>query len=146
MMRKDPPFDMEYIYTTYLLERAEAEGVMVINRPASLRDCNEKLFASAFPQCCPPLVVATAWMCLSLSRHKCGLQTRRHGRGFNLPRHESNPNLSVVLDPTNSGREQIIGQIYLPEIVDDKRILIVNGEPVPMPSREFRQPAKLEAI
>ena len=51
MMRKDPPFDMEYIYTTYLLERAETEGVMVVNRPSALRDCNEKLFATLFPQC-----------------------------------------------------------------------------------------------
>ncbi len=56
-MRKDPPFDMEYIYTTYLLERAENEGVLVVNRPASLRDCNEKFFATAFPQCGPPLIV-----------------------------------------------------------------------------------------
>ena len=58
MMRKDPPFDMEYIYTTYLLERAEAEGVMVVNRPSALRDCNEKLFATLFPQCCPELIVS----------------------------------------------------------------------------------------
>ena len=58
MMRKDPPFDMEYIYTTYLLERAETEGVMVVNRPSALRDCNEKLFATLFPQCCPELIVS----------------------------------------------------------------------------------------
>ena len=58
LMRKDPPFDMEYIYTTYLLERAEADGVMVVNRPGALRDCNEKMFANQFPECCPPVLVS----------------------------------------------------------------------------------------
>ena len=137
MMRKDPPFDMEYIYTTYLLERAEAEGVMVINRPASLRDCNEKLFATAFPQCCPPLVVSRRMDVLKAfhAEHKSAVFKKLDGMGgasiFRVM--ESDPNLSVVLETlTNSGREQIMGQIYLPEIVDgDKRILIVNGEPVP---------------
>ena len=137
MMRKDPPFDMEYIYTTYLLERAEAEGVMVINRPASLRDCNEKLFATAFPQCCPPLVVSRRMDVLKAfhAEHKNAVFKKLDGMGgasiFRVM--ESDPNLSVVLETlTNSGREQIMGQIYLPEIVDgDKRILMVNGEPVP---------------
>ena len=137
MMRKDPPFDMEYIYTTYLLERAEAEGVMVVNRPASLRDCNEKLFATAFHQCCPPLVVSRRMDVLKAfhAEHKNVVFKKLDGMGgasiFRVM--ESDPNLSVVLETlTNSGREQIMGQIYLPEIVDgDKRILIVNGEPVP---------------
>lgn len=137
MMRKDPPFDMEYIYTTYLLERAEAEGVMVLNRPASLRDCNEKLFATTFPQCCPPLVVSRRMDVLKAfhAEHKNVVFKKLDGMGgasiFRVM--ESDPNLSVVLETlTNSGREQIMGQIYLPEIVDgDKRILIVNGEPVP---------------
>ncbi|GIS18824.1 MAG: hypothetical protein CM15mP120_07400 [Pseudomonadota bacterium] len=62
MMRKDPPFDMEYIYTTYLLERAEAEGVLVVNRPGALRDCNEKLFATQFPQCCPHSSSVAVWI------------------------------------------------------------------------------------
>ena len=55
LMRKDPPFDNEYIYSTYILEQAENAGCLVVNRPRSLRDCNEKLFATQFPQCCPPL-------------------------------------------------------------------------------------------
>ena len=59
MLRKDPPFNMNYIYTTYLLEKAEASGALVVNRPASVRDCNEKLFATSFPQCCPPLIVSS---------------------------------------------------------------------------------------
>ena len=65
MMRKDPPFDMEYIYTTYLLERAEAHGVAVVNKPQGLRDCNEKFFATAFSECCPPLVVTRSERLLS---------------------------------------------------------------------------------
>ncbi|MDF1529806.1 MAG: glutathione synthase, partial [Sedimenticola sp.] len=59
LMRKDPPFDMEYIYTTYLLEKAEERGVLIINRPSSLRDCNEKLFTAWFPQCCTPTLVTS---------------------------------------------------------------------------------------
>ena len=58
LMRKDPPFDVNYIYTTYLLEKAEQSGAIVVNKPQSLRDCNEKFFATSFPQCCPPLLVA----------------------------------------------------------------------------------------
>ena len=137
MMRKDPPFDMEYIYTTYLLERAESEGVRVVNRPGSLRDCNEKLFATAFPECCPPLVVSRRLDVLKKfhAEHKNVVFKKLDGMGgasiFRIM--ESDPNLSVVLETlTDGGREQIMGQVYLPEIVDgDKRILIVNGEPVP---------------
>lgn len=137
MMRKDPPFDMEYIYTTYLLERAEADGVRVVNSPRSLRDCNEKLFATTFPQCCPPLVVSRRMDVLKAfhQEHKNVVFKKLDGMGgasiFRLM--EADPNLSVVLETlTNSGTEQIMGQVYLPEIVDgDKRILIVNGEPVP---------------
>lgn len=137
MMRKDPPFDMEYIYTTYLLERAEADGVRVVNRPSSLRDCNEKLFATTFPQCCPPLVVSRRIDSLKAfhKEHKNVVFKKLDGMGgasiFRVM--EADPNLTVVLETlTNSGKEQIMGQVYLPEIVDgDKRILIVNGQPVP---------------
>ena len=137
MMRKDPPFDMEYIYTTYLLEMAENEGVRVVNRPGALRDCNEKLFATTFPQCCPPLIVSRRMDVLKRFHleHKNVVFKKLDGMGgasiFRVM--ESDPNLSVVLETlTNSGKEQIMGQVYLPEIVDgDKRILIVNGKPVP---------------
>lgn len=137
MMRKDPPFDMEYIYTTYLLERVGAEGTKVVNRPSSLRDCNEKLFATLFPQCCPPLIVSRRMDALKAfhAEHKNVVFKKLDGMGgasiFRVM--ESDPNLSVVLETlTNAGNEQIMGQVYLPEIVDgDKRILIVNGKPVP---------------
>ena len=137
MMRKDPPFDMEYIYTTYLLERAETEGVMVVNRPSALRDCNEKLFATLFPQCCPELIVSRRMDQLKAfhKQHANVVFKKLDGMGgasiFRVM--EQDPNLSVVLETlTNSEREQIMGQVYLPEIVDgDKRILLINGEPVP---------------
>jgi glutathione synthase len=137
MMRKDPPFDMEYIYATYLLERAEGQGVKVFNKPQSLRDCNEKFFATYFPECCPPLVVSRNLDVLRdfHAKHRNVVFKPLDGMGgksiFRLM--ENDPNLSVVLETlTDSGRSQIMGQVYLPEIVDgDKRILMVNGEPVP---------------
>ncbi len=137
MMRKDPPFDMEYIYTTYYLERAEAEGVVVVNNPRSLRDCNEKMFATEFPQCMPDLVVSRRHDVLKEfhATHKNCVFKRLDGMGgasiFRIM--EDDPNLSVVLETlTRDENEQIMGQVYLPEIVDgDKRILLIDGEPVP---------------
>ncbi len=137
MMRKDPPFDMEYIYTTYFLERAEQAGVLVVNKPQSLRDCNEKFFATAFPQCCPPLVVSRREDVLRAfqKQHKNVVFKRLDGMGgtsvFRIM--ENDPNLGVVLETlTKGGTEQIMGQLFLPEIADgDKRILLVDGEPVP---------------
>ena len=101
MMRKDPPFDMEYIYSTYLLERAQSLGVRVVNDPRSLRDCNEKLFATAFPQCCPPLVVSRREDVLRdfHKTHKNVVFKRLDGMGgtsvFRIM--ENDPNLTVVL-------------------------------------------------
>ncbi|NBC22505.1 MAG: glutathione synthase [Gammaproteobacteria bacterium] len=137
MMRKDPPFDMEYVYTTYFLERAEAAGVLVVNRPASLRDCNEKFYATAFPQCCPPLVVSRrADVLRAFHREHANVVFKRlDGMGgksvFRIM--EQDPNLGVVLETlTSGGTEQIMGQKYLPEIADgDKRILLIDGEPIP---------------
>ncbi len=137
MMRKDPPFDMEYIYSTYLLERAEAGGVLVVNKPQSLRDCNEKFFATNFPQCCPPLVVSRRLDVLTDFKHRYRnvVFKRLDGMGgksvFRVM--EGDLNLSVILETlTSGGREQIMGQLYLPEIADgDKRILLIDGEPVP---------------
>ncbi len=137
MMRKDPPFDMEYIYSTYLLERAEEQGVLVVNKPQSLRDCNEKFFATAFPECGPALVVSRRLDVLKEfhAQHKNVIFKMLDGMGgasiFRVM--ENDPNLSVVLETlTNHGQQQIMGQIYLPEIVDgDKRILLIDGEPVP---------------
>jgi glutathione synthase len=137
MMRKDPPFDMEYIYTTYFLERAEEAGVLVVNKPESLRDCNEKFFATAFTECCPPLVVSRREDVLRAfqKEHKNVVFKRLDRMGgtsvFRIM--ENDPNLGVVLETlTKGGTEQIMGQLFLPEIADgDKRILLVDGEPVP---------------
>ncbi len=137
LMRKDPPFDMEYVYATYLLERAEEAGVLVVNRPRSLRDCNEKFFATRFPQCCPPLVVSRREDVLRDFQQTHGnvVFKRLDGMGgtsvFRVL--EGDPNLGVILETlTRGGQEQIMGQLYLPEIADgDKRILLIDGEPVP---------------
>ncbi len=137
MMRKDPPFDVEYVYSTYLLERAEEAGTLVVNKPASLRDCNEKFFATAFPQCCPPLVVSRRADVLRgfHARHKEVIFKKLDGMGgasiFRVM--ADDPNLSVVIETlTDHGRHQIMAQVYLPAIADgDKRILLIDGEPVP---------------
>lgn len=136
-MRKDPPFDMEYIYSTYLLERAEEAGILVVNRPQALRDCNEKFFATRFPQCCPPLVVSRREQVLRdfQRTHKNVVFKRLDGMGgasvFRVM--DGDPNLGVIIETlTAGGREQIMGQLYLPEIADgDKRILLIDGEPAP---------------
>ena len=137
MMRKDPPFDMEYIYSTYLLERAAEDGAMVVNRPQSLRDCNEKFFATAFPECSPPLVVTRLESVLRefQAKHKNVVFKKLDGMGgMNVFRvMDGDPNLGVIIETlTGGGREQIMGQVYLPEIAQgDKRILMIDGEPVP---------------
>ncbi|MEW6037471.1 MAG: glutathione synthase [Pseudomonadota bacterium] len=137
LMRKDPPFDQEYIYATYLLECAENRGVYVVNRPRSLRDANEKLFTAWFPQCCAPTLVAR-----EAGRIREFL--REHGEivlkpldgmgGASIFRvAEGDHNLSVILETmTQHNRRFVMAQRYLPEIRDgDKRILVVNGEAVP---------------
>ncbi len=136
MMRKDPPFDMEYIYSTYLLERAAEDGAMVVNRPDSLRDCNEKFFATSFPECCPPLVVSRREDVLRAFQAEHGnvvLKKLDGMGGMNVFRvMEGDPNLGVIIETlTSGGREQIMGQVYLPEIAQgDKRILVIDGQPV----------------
>jgi glutathione synthase len=137
MMRKDPPFNMEYVYATYFLERAEEAGVLVVNKPASLRDCNEKFFATAFADVCPPLVISRREDVLRAFQreHKNVVFKPLDGMGgasvFRIM--EGDANLGVVLETlTDFGKQQTMGQLYLPEIVDgDKRILLVNGEAIP---------------
>ncbi len=137
LMRKDPPFNMEYVYTTYLLEQAEAAGVRVVNRPQSLRDANEKLFALYFPQCCPPTLVTR-----EPSRIKDFLAEQRDivvkpldGMGgtsvFRLG--IADPNVNVILETLmGKGQYSIMAQRYIPEVsAGDKRILLINGEPIP---------------
>ena len=135
LMRKDPPFDMDFIYSTYILEAAQRAGTLVVNDPRSLRDCNEKLFATQFPQCCPPLIVAASAARLKAfhAEHGDVIFKPLDGMGgasiFRVK--AGDPNLSVIIETlTDHGREQIMAQKFLPEIVaGDKRILLVDGEP-----------------
>lgn len=137
LMRKDPPFDQEYIYATYLLECAENHGVYVVNKPRSLRDANEKLFTAWFPQCCAPTLVARDALRLRdfLSEQGEMILKPLDGMGgasiFRVSRHD--PNLSVILEMmTQHNRRFVMAQRYLPEISEgDKRILVVDGEAVP---------------
>jgi len=137
LMRKDPPFDAEYIYSTYLLEQAEKAGTLVVNRPQSLRDCNEKFYATLFPACCPPLLVSSQSSKLKQFHkdHQDVIFKPLDGMGgssiFRL-KHDD-PNISVIIETlTLQGRRQIMAQRYIPEIVKgDKRILLIDGDPVP---------------
>ncbi len=137
LMRKDPPFDNEFIYSTYLLEQAEQAGCLVVNRPQSLRDCNEKMFATLFPQLTPPTLVSRRADILrefASEQRDIILKPLDGMGGSSIFRHrEGDPNLSVILETlTNHGRQQIMAQRYLPAIIDgDKRILMIDGEPVP---------------
>ena len=137
LMRKDPPFDMEYVYTTYLLEQAARRGCLVVNRPDSLRDANEKLFALDFPQCGPPTRVSREPGRLRefLAEQKDVILKPLGGMGgesiFRV--RMGDPNLSVILETlTGHGRHLTMSQRFIPEIrAGDKRILMVDGEPVP---------------
>lgn len=137
LMRKDPPFDTEYIYATYMLERAEDAGTLIVNKPQSLRDANEKLYTSWFSQFTPKTLVSR-----DPKRLKAFYQQEQDvilkpldGMGgasiFRLK--PEDPNVSVILETlTAHGSQYAMAQRYIPEIVDgDKRILVVDGEPVP---------------
>ncbi|MCC7516005.1 MAG: glutathione synthase [Pseudomonadales bacterium] len=136
LMRKDPPFDMDYIYATYLLERAAELGVLVANHPASLRDCNEKLFAAQFPQCSPALLVSSHTELLRQFQQQHGdiiLKPLDGMGGRSVFRVKpGDHNLGVIIETlTAHGRHPIMAQRFLPDISDgDKRILLIDGEPV----------------
>ena len=137
LMRKDPPFDMNFVYTTYILEQAEREGAWVVNRPQSLRDCNEKLFATQFPELMVPTLVTSQQSLIRefLAEHGDIIVKPLDGMGgsgiFRLQ--TGVPNVGSTLEMlTNLGQLPIMAQKYIPAIVDgDKRILMINGEPVP---------------
>jgi glutathione synthase len=137
IMRKDPPFDNEYIYSTYILEAAQNQGALVVNDPRSLRDCNEKIFATQFPQCCPPVLVSRDMQRLREFHKQHGdvifkpLDGMGGSRIFRC-RHDD-PNVGVILETlTEFGALSIMAQRYIPAISEgDKRILVVDGEPVP---------------
>lgn len=138
LMRKDPPFDMQYIYTTYLLELAEQAGVLVANKPQSLRDANEKCFTAQFPQCCPATLItrSTEQLKLFLQQHQDTVFKPLDGMGgqsiFRVRAGE--PNLNVIIELlTARNRSYIMAQKYIPAIREsgDKRILLINGKPIP---------------
>lgn len=137
LMRKDPPFDTEYIYATYMLERAEDYGTLIVNKPQSLRDANEKLFTAWFSEFTPPTLVTRDAKRLKdfYSQHQDVIMKPLDGMGgtsiFRLKPQDAN--VSVVIETlTEQGERFCMAQTYLPEIVDgDKRILIVDGEPMP---------------
>jgi glutathione synthase len=138
LMRKDPPFDMEYIYSTYVLDRAVLQGALVVNQPQGLRDMNEKVYTAWFPECCAPTLITRSMpdMHAFLAEHGTAVCKPLHGMGgrsiFVLQ--QGDKNSSVVFETlTNYGEQFAIVQRYIPEIVagGDNRIIIVDGEPVP---------------
>ncbi len=137
LMRQDPPFDSTYLYTTYLLEKLERQGVMVVNRPGSVRDANEKLFATDFPDCAPPTVVSSDSRVLRefVAEHGDTVMKPLDGMGGSKVFHvqHGNLNTTVIIDVlTDNGLTPIMAQRYIPEITTgDKRILMIDGEPVP---------------
>jgi glutathione synthase len=138
LMRKDPPFDTEFIYASYILERAELAGALVVNRPRGLRDMNEKVYTAWFPQCCAPTLVTRdmAEMAAFGATHGTIVAKPLHGMGgrsiFVLP--PGDKNMHVVFETlTDYGQRYAIVQKYLPEIAvsGDARVLLVDGEPLP---------------
>lgn len=137
LMRKDPPFDTEYIYATYMLERAELKGTLMVNKPQSLRDCNEKLFTAWFADLTPRTLVTRSSQHIRdfHKKHKDIIIKPLDGMGgssiFRMGPEESN--VGVIIETlTNHGAMYAMVQEYMPEILEgDKRILIVNGEPMP---------------
>ena len=137
LMRKDPPFDMEYVYTTYILDRAKLAGALVVNAPQALRDMNEKAYTAWFPECTPLTLVTR-----SMAQMKAFLV--EHGRIVVKPLDgmggrsifvisEGDNNANVIFETlTDYGQRFAMAQVYIPEItLGDKRILLIDGEPVP---------------
>jgi glutathione synthase len=138
LMRKDPPFDTEYVYSTYILDRAREQGALVVNRPQGLRDMNEKVYTAWFPECCAPTLITRDMhdMAEFLREHRKAVCKPLYGMGgrsiFVLE--EGDKNRNVIFETlTDYGHRYAIVQRYLPEIVTggDNRIILVDGEPVP---------------
>ena len=151
LMRKDPPVDLEYIYTTMLLDLAQKEGVKIINNPQALRDCNEKLFISWFPECCPPTLTTYNPKLLKefLSTHKDIILKPLNGMGgksiFRVT--QDDPNINVIIETvTNNGNSRAMAQVYLPEVKQgDKRIIMMHGKPLPYALSRFAKPGETRA-
>lgn len=137
LMRKDPPFDMEFVYSTYILELAEKQGALIVNSPAALRDCNEKAYCAWFPEVCPPTVITrdASQFKAFLEKHNDIIVKPLDGMGgtsiFRIT--AGSPNINVILETlTDYGQCYAMAQRFIPEItLGDKRILMVNGEAVP---------------
>ncbi|MCG3773507.1 MAG: Glutathione synthetase [Nitrospira sp.] len=152
LMRKDPPVDQDFITATYLLEQAEREGVMVVNRPQALRDANEKIFASRFPECCPESLVSAAIpeILAFLYEHQCIVVKpldQMAGRSvFVMDTQERN--LNVILEEmTQRGRRFVQAQRYLSAVNEsgDRRILLIDGEPIPYALVRHPKPGETRA-
>ncbi|NOZ09787.1 MAG: glutathione synthase [Gammaproteobacteria bacterium] len=136
LMRKDPPFDMEYVYTTHLLELAHQAGCLVVNHPRGLRDINEKMFTLWFNPCTPPTLVSRQADRLRafLAQHQDIILKPLDGMGgasiFRLRKED--PNISVIIETlTEHGQRSAMAQRFIPEIsAGDKRILLIDGEPI----------------
>ena len=137
LARKDPPVDAQFIYDTQVLQLAQDAGVLVVNNPQGLRDANEKLFAQHFPQCCAPTLVARSASELKRFAAEHGRIVLKPldgmgGRSIFLSAH-GDPNLNVIIETlTADGQSFAMAQKFIPEIsAGDKRILMIDGEPVP---------------
>jgi len=137
-MRKDPPFDAEYIYTTYILERAELAGAFVANRPQGLRDMNEKVFTAWFPQCCAPTLITRSASEITAFAGEHGKIVVKPLDGMGgksiFVTEKGDKNLPVIIETlTDNGARFAIAQRYVPDIAatGDSRVLIIDGEPVP---------------
>ena len=137
LMRKDPPFDMEYIYTTYILERAEIDGTLIVNKPSSLRDMNEKIYTAWFSDCSPLTLVTRSMNEIKqfVKTHKKIVIKPLDGMGGKsiFVVHHTDKNTNVIIETlTDYGKKFAMAQIYIPEIKEgDKRILLIDGEPIP---------------
>ena len=137
LMRQDPPFDMNYIYVTYMLELAERAGTLIINKPQSLRDANEKFFITHFSQCCVPMLISSQAARIRefvLQNGHCVVKPLDGMGGESVFQvSDSDLNLNVILETiTRHEARPVMAQKYIDEISSgDKRILVVNGEPVP---------------
>ncbi|OGT30808.1 MAG: glutathione synthase [Gammaproteobacteria bacterium RIFCSPHIGHO2_12_FULL_35_23] len=151
LMRQDPPFNLNYIYTTYLLEHAEQAGTLVINKPQSLRDANEKVFATWFPDCIPPLLISSQLQLLKdfITEQQDVILKPLNGLGgqgiFRIDSKDPNSTVTIEL-LTNHFTTPIMAQRYLPEIkAGDKRILLINGNPVSHALVRIAQPGETRA-
>lgn len=137
LMRKDPPFDMEYIYTSYILERAAEAGALIVNKPQSLRDMNEKAYTAWFPQCAPLTLITRSMPEMKdfLAEHGRIVVKPLDGMGgksiFVVAKGDNNANV-IFETLTDYGSRFAMAQVFIPEISDgDKRILLIDGEAIP---------------